>query len=79
MENENRIVAHTQTINLIDVNEFLSLILECMNSNEYKEMIKDRSPEFIEGAMWGASYCAIYANINSTYYCVRKEELPNEI
>jgi hypothetical protein len=74
-----KVSAHTETINLVDVKEFLSLILECISSPEYKDQIADRSPEFIEGAMWGASFCALYANINSTYYCVRKEDIPNEV
>ena len=74
-----KVDAHIETINLVDVKEFLSLILECISSPEYKEQIEDRSSDFIEGAMWGASFCALYANINSTYYCVRKEELPHEV
>ena len=74
-----KVSAHTETINLVDVKEFLSLILECINSPEYKDQIADRSSDFIEGAMWGASFCALYANINSTYYCVRKEDIPNEV
>lgn len=60
-------------IDLVEVREFMSLILECLGSQEYKEATKDMSNAEKSAAMWGASFCAIYANINANHYITSTE------
>ncbi len=53
---------------LVDVNEYMSLILQCLSSEEYKDAVEDKSADYREGAMWGMAFAAMYANTHATHY-----------
>lgn len=55
-------------IDLVEANEYMHLMLECLGTQEYKDATKDLSPEAKQAAMWGMSFCSIYANVHATHY-----------
>lgn len=61
-------------IDLVETKEFMSLLLECMASDGYKEATADRTPEYRSGAMWGIAYAAAYANSKARHYGARLED-----
>lgn len=66
-------------IDMVEADEFLSLVLKCVASKEFEEYVRDRSDDFKAGAMWGASFASIYANTHATHYGARlvEEKLPS--
>lgn len=66
-------------IDLVETNEYMSLMLECLSTQEYKDAVARLSPEAREAAMWGMAFCSIYANVHATHYgayLIKEEESP---
>ncbi len=58
-------------IDLVDAREYMSLMLECLSTKEYKDAVEDRSSEFREGAMWGMAFCSMYAQTHAQHFGAR--------
>ena len=63
-----------QKVDMVEVREFMAQMLECISSPEYKEATKDMTPAEATAAMWGISFSALYANLNSQHYIFPVED-----
>ena len=58
---------------LVERDEFMSLMLECISSDEFKDATKDMDKTEKFAAMWGMAFCSMYASVNATRYVIKED------
>ena len=64
-------------MDLVGTSEFLSRMLEGPHSQEYAKASEGKSADFLEGAQWGISFGAMYANAKSRHYYLDPDNTPS--